>query len=709
MLSGSGTTARWVSRLSRPEVASRSRRTTRRSSGACLATPSRRAASTSSSRRTRSPERSRASHSIRTCARRRRGTPGGAAALARIVQLLHRTTGVDFSHYKANTLYRRIARRVILHRLAGLPEYVQFLERQPRRTGRAAPGHPHRRHQFLPGPRSVRGAGDHCPPTPAREPAAATSPLRIWVLGCSTGEEAYSLAMAADGGGGSHGRPAPAQVFATDLSAPASRRRGPACIRRPSRRMSPPERLRRFFVEIDGSYRVTQGHPRPLRLRPAQRADRSALFPRRSDQLPEPAHLPRASRSATRPVGAALRAQAAGSALARRLGDDRVHIRTCSRQRTRGTRSLRSDRGALGRPSPAPPIWRCRLPRPKSDVAVSPSIVRGRPIAGSPQGCRARLGRTVCPARRAGLRRHGDPSAVGRHRSLPDTGTGQGELESPQDAPRGLLASVREAVLRARTMRRPVRPEGLRVELHGGSPEVTVEVIPIDPVMPLTPTGPVLILFENTSPVGPAARRAPGPANATATGGAAPGDRSLDTEVARLAQELAATREYLQAVIEQQEAANEELQSANEEVQSANEELQSINEELETSKEEIQSSNEELATVNDELNHRNLELGRTNNDLTNLLGESPDGHRHPRARSPDPAVHAPGRDGMFSLRRRTSADHSGTSGSACRPRSRGHAAGRNRYHQDAGARGSGRVRGAGTYCGSVHTGRSITG
>src|SRR5262249_36698278 len=92
-----------------------------------------------------------------------------------------------------------------------------------------------------------------------------------------------------------------------------------------------------------------------------------------------------------------------------------------------------------------------------------------------------------------------------------------------------------------------------------------------------------------------------------------------DRQIARLTQELAATREYLQSVIEQQEAANEELQSANEEVQSANEELQSINEELETSKEEIQSSNEELATVNEELHNRNLELSQTNNDLINLL------------------------------------------------------------------------------------------
>jgi two-component system, chemotaxis family, CheB/CheR fusion protein len=89
--------------------------------------------------------------------------------------------------------------------------------------------------------------------------------------------------------------------------------------------------------------------------------------------------------------------------------------------------------------------------------------------------------------------------------------------------------------------------------------------------------------------------------------------------IAKLEQELAATKEYLQSVIETQEATNEELQSANEEILSSNEELQSTNEELETAKEELQSANEELSTVNDELRNRNADISTVNNDLTNLL------------------------------------------------------------------------------------------
>ncbi len=95
--------------------------------------------------------------------------------------------------------------------------------------------------------------------------------------------------------------------------------------------------------------------------------------------------------------------------------------------------------------------------------------------------------------------------------------------------------------------------------------------------------------------------------------------RRAGRRVARLEEELAATREYLQSTIQEIEAANEELQSANEEILSSNEELQCTNEELDTAKEELQSTNEELNTVNDELHGRNEELTRVNADLLNLL------------------------------------------------------------------------------------------
>ncbi len=98
------------------------------------------------------------------------------------------------------------------------------------------------------------------------------------------------------------------------------------------------------------------------------------------------------------------------------------------------------------------------------------------------------------------------------------------------------------------------------------------------------------------------------------------GESAKDQQIKELTEELESTKQTLQTIIEQQEATNEELRSAMEEVQSSNEELMSTNEELETSKEELQSTNEELTTLNDELKNRNQNLSILNDDLTNLMG-----------------------------------------------------------------------------------------
>ena len=157
----------------------------------------------------------------------------------------------------------------------------------------------------------------------------------------------------------------------------------------------------------------------------------------------------------------------------------------------------------------------------------------------------------------------------------------------------------------AHKSRKPVKQTGLRLRYGGLWQNVDVEVIPV--IRRAHPY--YLVLFQTPKPsddtkAAPARREKKLP----------PGSR-----IAKLEEELAATREYLQSTIQEIEAANEELQSANEEILSSNEELQSTNEELDTAKEELQSTNEELNTVNDELHARNEELTRVNADLLNLL------------------------------------------------------------------------------------------
>ena len=154
----------------------------------------------------------------------------------------------------------------------------------------------------------------------------------------------------------------------------------------------------------------------------------------------------------------------------------------------------------------------------------------------------------------------------------------------------------------------PARIAAIRLPPREGDVQRTVgvEVLPIHDRD--TQSRCMLVVFEES-----AASAAPVPSS---------GERSEDEATARtreLERDLASTKEYLQATIEELETGNEELKSTNEELQSTNEELQSTNEELETSKEELQSTNEELSTMNDELQHRMVNLGRSNSNLDNLL------------------------------------------------------------------------------------------
>ena len=174
----------------------------------------------------------------------------------------------------------------------------------------------------------------------------------------------------------------------------------------------------------------------------------------------------------------------------------------------------------------------------------------------------------------------------------------------------GLMLPLRAAIDQASREDRAVRRDHVNIKRDGAAHSVSVQVVPLKNSRERC----FLILFDADD-----SRRA--------AAGAAPrqklrpprkGRAEQPSRVGELETELADTRQYLQAMQEQHEAANEELQAANEEVQSANEELQSINEELETSKEELESGNEELTTLNEEMTNRNLELHRVNNDLLNL-------------------------------------------------------------------------------------------
>ena len=517
---------------------------------------------------------------------------------AKIMNVLHQSTGVDFTHYKTTTLNRRIARRMALQKIDRLAEYADLLREKPTEIEALFQDLLINVTSFFRDPETFellrtrifpRITGDH----------STGDPIRMWVVGCSTGEEAYSIAIMFAEYMAREDRVWPVQIFATDLNgAGIERARAGVYPKSISERVSP-ERLRRYFYEVDGQYRVSKAiRDMCIFARhniaadpPFSRMDliscRNLLIylePALQEDLMPILHY------ALKPSGVLWLGASETTGPFRELfeAEDAKH------------------RFFLKKPAVLRPVVPLVRPRAPGERRPVPEPLPGQGRRGDEvqrEADRLLLARFTPPAVLVT-----DQLEILQFRG--DTGpylapaSGRASLSLFKMLREGLLVPARSLMARAKQEGSVVRSDGLRVRSNGGFRLVDVEVMPVK--MSGTTRDCYLILFHDSQ-----AAAAPPPAPVA--------DLQTEQETKELKQELQSTKEYLQSVIEQQEAANEELQSANEEVQSANEELQSINEEIETSKEEIQSSNEELATVNEELQTRNAELGQSNNDLMNLL------------------------------------------------------------------------------------------
>src|SRR6516164_2411715 len=540
--------------------------------------------------------------------------PASEPNLGPVLELLRNAKEVDFTHYKHNTLYRRITRRMVLHKMEGLKDYLRFLQSSPAEVEALYQGLLISVTNFFRNPETFAVLKTKVFPKLTQD-RSRHEPVRIWVLGCSTGEEAYSIAIAFAEFAEASGRQIPVQVFATDLNGAAIEKARAGLYSKNILHDVSPERLRRFFVEMDGNYHITKpirdmcvfAQHNVLTDPPFGRIDllscRNLLIylePVLQQKLVPVLHY------ALKPVGFLWLGGSETIGSYRdlfELEDAKYKIYAKKPGPARLTVGLPlgeypAERRGFG-PKPGP--------LPEAGVAgvdVQKEADRILLTRYAPAGVLINADLEI-------LQFRGD---TGPYLT---PAPGRASLSLLKMVREGLLVAVRGAVHKAKREEAPVREESLQVKSNGGYRDVDVEVIPVK--ANAAKEASFLVLFEEGAlrrqrEKGQEERPKPD------SGITRPADQeTADRQIARLTQELAATREYLQSVIEQQEAANEELQSANEEVQSADEELQSINEELETSKEEIQSSNEELVTVNDELQNRNEELHQSNNDLINLL------------------------------------------------------------------------------------------
>ncbi|HEX9671214.1 MAG TPA: chemotaxis protein CheB [Thermoanaerobaculia bacterium] len=550
-------------------------------------------------------------------ARARSKAPAGEPDLAGILELVRRGTGVDFSEYKTSTVHRRVTRRMVLHKLEGLKDYARLLRKDAGEVEALRQDLLINVTSFFRNPETFEALKARVL-TKLFKDRPRHDPLRVWVPGCSTGEEAYSLAILCAELNAARGGHRPVQIFATDLSAAGIDKARAGVYPKSIAHDVSSQRLRRFFAEVDGHYRV--GKPirdlcvfarhNLLTDPPFSQIDliscRNLLIylePSAQQRILPLLHY------ALKPAGFL----ALGSS--ETIGSYRDLFEVEDVRHKLFAKKPGSHRVALGRaagPPRAGPEELGHAPGRPPQAAAGTEAQK--------EVDRILLARFAPP----GVLVNADLEIV---QFRGDTGPylapapGKASLHLFKMTRQSLLAGLRVALNRARKDGAPVRESGLSVESDDGTREVDLEVIPVRGTS--AAAGGFLVLFEEAVPSPrtplPRGKTGRGKAPRPAARPAAAREDEADRQNARLTQELAATREYLQSLIEQQEAANEELQSANEEAQSANEELQSVNEELETSKEEIQSSNEELATINDELQDRNLELGQLNNDLLNLL------------------------------------------------------------------------------------------
>jgi two-component system, chemotaxis family, CheB/CheR fusion protein len=526
--------------------------------------------------------------------------------------LLRTATGVDFTHYKPTTLQRRIKRRMVLHKLEKLKDYVRYV--------RNTPGEVDELYQdilihvtgFFRDPGAFEALRKHVLPYLFKDRKQNT--VRVWVPGCSTGEEVYSLAMVmleylwletnktaklplGD---------VPFQIFATDISDTALDRARAGLYSDALVSDIPPERLRRFFVRLDGGYQIAK----PVR--------EMCIFAKQNVAKDPPfSNLDLIScRNLLIYLGPVLQKRVIPTlhyALkhdgylmlgeAENLGSFNEYFTPVDKknkifQKKKSTARLLSYFGALDfgvhrgieepKPAPhqAPPVFTVEK---EVDHLLMSRFVPASIVVNEEMEIvhlRGKTGPYLEPA--AGL-----PT-----------------FSLSKMAREGLLVDLRTALSKAKREGTTVRKEGVQVQSNGHTREVNLEVTPLNGI---TPTERFYVIVFQDVPSPAVKSREEKKRKTKAKDG-------ISRENEQLKRELGLLREQFQTLIEEHETTSEEFKSANEEVLSANEELQSTNEELETAKEELQSTNEELTTLNEELQNRNVELTSANNDLLNLLG-----------------------------------------------------------------------------------------
>jgi two-component system CheB/CheR fusion protein len=531
-------------------------------------------------------------------------SPSDEPQFNKILALLRTIAGIDFRNYKPGTVRRRIARRMVLRRMENLAEYSRFLQESRDELGNLHEDVLINVSRFFRDLSVFETLNSEILPGIFQD-RSPDQQVRFWVAGCSTGEEAYSIAICILEY--LTGRPAesPIQIFGTDASDDSISKARAGWYPETIAGDVSPDRLRRFFVKNDKGYQVSK-RVRDLCIFARQNLTNDPPFSR-LDLISCRNVLiylqPEIQRYILSTFHYALRSN--GVLLLGR-SESVPHAIKLFAPLDRKERFY----AKLGDSIPQPPISGGRI----GEVHVAPAApVPPRPLL---------VEDVQRAADRVLLARYGPPGVLvndrleivevrGRPSPFLSIGPGPASLSLLRMTHADIVAIMRDALHQAADSGAPVS-QHVSVEDAGGSHHATLEILPVHPTS--RAGAQYLVLFV------PPARYIDslnGPARSEGIENSVASEQKDDTD--RLRRELTSNRVYLQSLIEDRDARNQELMAAYEEIQSSNEELQSTNEELETAKEELQSGNEELHTVNDELRNRNAALLQSSNDFINLL------------------------------------------------------------------------------------------
>ncbi|MDB6137274.1 MAG: cheR2 1, partial [Verrucomicrobiaceae bacterium] len=529
-------------------------------------------------------------------------TDGEESSWSRILHLIKQHNGADFTQYKSSTVKRRINRRMILNKVATISAYADLLQNSPTEMGALFADLLIGVTSFFRNPDAFRAAAKHLITTTQWRPT--DEPVRIWVVGCSTGQEAYSLALSLLESFDGSARQRKLQLFATDLNEAALEKARAGYYETSMLDDVSPERLRRFFVEEEGGWRINK------------LVRSMCVFARHNFATDPP--FSRIDLISCRNVLIYFDSALQKKAL------NLFHYAL----RPHGLLFLGSSENVSGPTELFDPFdkkhkifTKSPVPTPKLGLQFSsalPAMNRSEPQDDRPKVPVTHGVNAQREADRVILSRCAPPGVlVDDHLQIlqfrSDTSAflqppvGSATLNILKMARDGLVQPLQAALSQARKENSAVRTEGVKVYGQAEPVEFSLEVIPLKNV-----NEPCFLVLFDQGNLRPPERQAREFSQENNEAGA------LQARVKKLEHDLAEALDATLGLQENYEFVNEELQAANEEIQSANEELQSSNEELETSKEELESTNEELTTLNEEIAVRNTELKQLVNDLNNL-------------------------------------------------------------------------------------------